>query len=155
MHPSPPPLAIRPLVESDLEALLALYTHLHPADDALPPLPQVQAIWQGLVADPRNLYLGGFDGPQLVSSCVLLVIPNLTRGCRSYALIENVVTHAGYRQRGYGKALLHAALKHAWAEGCYKAMLMTGSKDEGTLRFYAEAGFDGHEKQAFVARPLA
>ncbi|MCS4294982.1 GNAT superfamily N-acetyltransferase [Comamonas sp. BIGb0152] len=151
MHPSPPPLAIRPLVES----VLALYTHLHPADDALPPLPQVQAIWQGLMADPRNLYLGGFVGPELVSSCVLLVIANLTRGCRPYALIENVVTHADYRQRGYGRALLHAALAQAWAKSCHKAMLMTGSKDEATLRFYAEAGFDSHEKQAFVARPPA
>mgnify|MGYP000920874587 CR=1 FL=1 len=155
MHPTPPPFAIRPLAASDLAALLALYTHLHAADDPLPPQPEVQAIWQGLMADPCHLYLGGFVGPQLVSSCVLLVIPNLTRGCRSYALIENVVTHAEHRQRGYGRALLHAALAHAWGKNCYKAMLMTGSKDESTLRFYANAGFDGHDKQAFVARPPA
>ncbi len=155
MHPTPPPLAIRPLAASDLAALLALYAHLHAADDALPPQPEVQAIWQGLMADPHHLYLGGFAGAQLVSSCVVLVVPNLTRGCRSYALIENVVTHAGYRQRGYGRALLHAALAHAWGRNRYKAMLMTGSKDENTWRFYAGAGFDAHDKQAFVARPPA
>ena len=155
MPTTTPPLAIRPLVDADLAALLALYTNLHPADDDRPPQPEVQAIWQGLMADPCHLYLGGFVGPQLVSSCVLLVIPNLTRGCRSYALIENVVTHAGYRQRGYGRALLHAALAHAWGRNCYKAMLMTSSKDENTWRFYAGAGFDAHNKQAFVARPPA
>ncbi|GAB2830845.1 GNAT family N-acetyltransferase [Comamonas piscis] len=155
MPPTTPPLAIRPLVDTDLAALLTLYTHLHPADDARPPQPEVQAIWQGLMADPCQLYLGGFVGVQLVSSCVLLVIPNLTRGCRPYALIENVVTHADHRQRGYGRALLHAALAYAWGKNCYKAMLMTGSKDESTLRFYADAGFDGSDKQAFVARPAA
>ncbi|TDS83652.1 GNAT family N-acetyltransferase [Comamonas sp. JUb58] len=155
MPPTPPPLAIRPLVDADLAALLVLYTHLHPADDDRPPQPEVQAIWQGLMADPGHVYLGGFVGAQLVSSCVLLVIPNLTRGCRPYALIENVVPHADHRQRGYGRALLHAALARAWGKNCYKAMLMTGSKDESTLRFYADAGFDGHDKQAFVARPHA
>jgi hypothetical protein len=32
-------------------------------------------------------------------------------------------------------------------------MLLTGRKDEGTRRFYEQAGFDPHDKQAFVARP--
>jgi len=36
---------------------------------------------------------------------------------------------------------------------CYKVMLLTGRKGEGTLRFYERAGFDRHGKQAFVARP--
>ena len=32
-------------------------------------------------------------------------------------------------------------------------MLMTGRKDDATLRFYERAGFDCHGKQAFIARP--
>ena len=153
MPDSSPSLAIRPLVAQDLPALLALYKHLHRQDDPLPSPAQVQAVWQGLLAEPRNHYWGGFVGEQLVSSCVLTTIANLTRGCRPYGLIENVVTHAAHRQRGYGKALLHAALQQAWAQSCYKVMLMTGRKDEATLRFYAGAGFDGGDKRAFVARP--
>lgn len=155
MPDSLPALAIRPLVAQDLDALLALYTHLHTQDDPLPPQAEVQHIWQTLLAEPRNHYLGGFVGEQLVSSCVLTTIANLTRGCRPYGLIENVVTHAAQRQRGYGKALLHAALQQAWAQGCYKVMLMTGRQDEATLRFYAHAGFDSRGKQAFIARPAA
>jgi hypothetical protein len=34
-------------------------------------------------------------------------------------------------------------------------MLLTGRKDEATLRFYRQAGFDQHDKQAFVAKPSA
>ncbi|MNT30730.1 putative acetyltransferase [compost metagenome] len=105
------------------------------------------------MADPRNLYLGSFAGGQLVASCVLTTIPNLTRGCRPYGLIENVVTHSAFRQRGFGKAVLQHALQQAWAQGCYKAMLMTGRKDEAVMQFYEGAGFDRHDKQAFVARP--
>ena len=32
-------------------------------------------------------------------------------------------------------------------------MLLTGSKNEETYRFYESAGFDRHAKQAFLARP--
>jgi hypothetical protein len=50
---------------------------------------------------------------------------------------------------------LGCALSVAWRQHCYKVMLLTGRKDEGTLRFYEQAGFDRHEKQAFVAKPVA
>lgn len=153
MPANAPPLEIRLLQAQDLPALLALYTHLHMADDPLPPEPVQRSVWQGLLADPRNGYLGGFVGDALVASCVLTVIANLTCGCRPYGLIENVVTHADHRQRGYGKALLQAALQIAWDQHCYKVMLLTGRKDEATLRFYENAGFTRGSKQAFIAVP--
>ena len=146
-------LHIRSLASGELQALLALYQHLHASDDPAPSPDHVEAVWAGLLADSHHLYLGGFVGGQLVASCVLTVIPNLTRGCRPYGLIENVVTHGAFRQRGFGKAVLQHALQQAWARGCYKAMLMTGRKDEAIMRFYEDAGFDRHDKQAFVARP--
>jgi hypothetical protein len=48
---------------------------------------------------------------------------------------------------------LKEALADAWAARCYKVVLLTGRKDEATLRFYEAAGFDGNAKQAFVAKP--
>lgn len=105
------------------------------------------------MANPRCRYFGGYEGEYLVSCCTIMVIPNLTRGCRPYALVENVVTHKGYRNKGWGKAVLASALAHAWAENCYKVMLLTGRKDEAVYRFYERAGFSRHGKQAFVAKP--
>lgn len=146
---------IRPIAASELNDLLALYAHLHSADDPQPDAPKVQAVWQELLANPRYRYFGGYVGGQLVVSCNLTVIPNLTRGCRPYGLIENVVTHAEHRQQGYGKAVLRHALAQAWSVGCYKVMLLTGRKDPATLRFYESAGFDPHDKQAFIAKAPA
>jgi len=141
------------LGEGDLESLLQLYAYLHEQDAALPPEPQIRAIWQELMTSPRHAYFGVFVGAQLVSTCALAMVPNLTRGCRPYGIVENVVTHAAHRKRGYGGRVVQAALAHAWASRCYKVMLLTGRREPATLRFYESLGFDPHGKQAFVAKP--
>lgn len=146
-------LRIVEIAPDELDALLALYRHLHAADEPLPERAVVEAVWRELLGSGRHRYFGGYVGEQLVASCTLTVIPNLTRGCRPYGVIENVVTHADHRNRGHGKAILAHALALAWSERCYKVMLLTGRKDEATLRFYESAGFDRHGKQAFIAKP--
>ncbi len=145
-------LSIRAAVESDLAAVQALFRHLHPQDPELPE-PRVQEVWRRLVTHPGTIvFLGSLPSGLAVTSCTLHVMPNLTRNAAPYGVIENVVTHEQHRQRGYGKAVLARALAQSWQEGCYKVMLMTGSKRDSTLRFYEAAGF-GRDKTAFVARP--
>jgi len=90
----------------------------------------------------------------LVSTCTLITVPNLTRGVRSYGLIENVVTLSGHRRTGLGRAVLTAALDLAWKANCYKVMLATGSRREETFRFYEGAGFERGGKTFFQARRL-
>lgn len=146
-------MKIRLIHPEELPELLALYTHLHRTDDPLPPPSEIQRVWEELLSYPRHQVYGGHVAGELISSCTLTVIPNLTRGCRPYGLIENVVTHARHRHQGHGKAILAHALSHAWSVGCYKVMLLTGRQDEATFKFYESAGFDRHGKQAFLARP--
>ena len=92
----------------------------------------LQIVAQRLQRALRAGDLIGRLGGKSITSCVLTIIPNLTRGGRPYALVENVVTHAEYRRQGIGTRLLHAALQSAWERGCYKVMLSTGSKREST-----------------------
>ncbi len=148
-------MAVRELGDSDLDAILALYGDLHSKDDPLPPRLSVEHTWETVLAGAGNHYLGYFVGDRLVSSCVLTIVPNLTRGCRPYGLVENVVTQADHRRRGYATAVLHRALELAWSERCYKVMLLTGSTDEGVLGFYEAAGFRPGVKKGFVALPGA
>jgi GNAT superfamily N-acetyltransferase len=144
---------VRRIALEELNALLSLYAHLHNVDPPLPSEDVVQSVWRELIESTYHTYFGGYVGNELISSCTLTTVPNLTRGCRPYGVIENVVTHASHRRRGYGKTVLEHALAHAWSAGCYKVMLLTGRKDEGTFRFYESVGFDRHEKQAFIAKP--
>jgi GNAT superfamily N-acetyltransferase len=148
-------MAVRELGGSDLDALLALYEDLHSNDDPLPARSSVEHTWESILAGAGSHYLGHFVDGALVSSCALTVVPNLTRGCRPYALVENVVTQAGHRRKGYATSVLRHALELAWSERCYKVMLLTGRSDEGIVAFYEAAGFKPDVKRGFVALPGA
>ncbi|MEN6472612.1 MAG: GNAT family N-acetyltransferase [Syntrophaceae bacterium] len=148
-------MEIRELTIAELNDLLGLYRHLHAKDDPRPPSVEVESLWHAIGKNHDLKYFGAFVEGSLVSSCTLAIVPNLTRGCRPYGVIENVVTHAGFRRRGYGRAVLQHALAWAWKKNCYKVMLLTSRKDKGTQAFYASAGFDGGAKQAFLAKPPA
>jgi GNAT superfamily N-acetyltransferase len=144
------PLNIRPALRSDLPRLLALYLHLNPADE-IPPVDVAERRFDDLNKYDGSVIFLGLVQDAIVASCTLIVIPNLTRGGQSYGLIENVVTHAAYRRRGFGKKLLEAAVAAAWQANCYKVMLMTGSKKPSTLAFYTAAGFE-QNKTGFQVR---
>ncbi len=79
----------------------------------------------------HHLIVCEHDG-DIVSSCVCVIIPNLTRGVGPYACVENVVTRADARGRGYATACLNHAKALAQQAGCYK-MMLTGSHDSKTL----------------------
>jgi GNAT superfamily N-acetyltransferase len=145
-------LVIRTAEPADLPALQDLYRHLFP-DDAPCPNAKAADILDKLRSFEGSAVLIGLLGNDLVASCTVIVIPNLTRGGTPYALIENVVTDTRHRNRGLGKAILKAAVDRAWAAGCYKAMLMTGSRKPSTLAFYEAAGFE-QSKTGFQARRL-
>ena len=97
----------------------------------------------------NHLIVNEVDG-RIVSSCVCVIIPNLTRNVRPYAFIENVVTHEDYRGKGYAGECLDYARQIAEKENCYKMMLLTGSKKPETLSFYEKAGYNSSDKTAFI-----
>lgn len=140
---------IREANKDDLKALLELYLCLH--EDSIPDQSEhLCKTWEQIINDPNHhLIVNEVDG-KLVSSCVCVIIPNLTRNVRPYAFIENVVTHKDYRCRGLAQECLSFAREIALKENCYKMMLLTGSKDPNTLRFYEKAGYNSSDKTAFI-----
>jgi hypothetical protein len=84
--------------EGELDELLDLYRVLNP-DDNLPDAGEAADLW-GEMLDDDTLDIVVVDhDDRFVATCVLSVTRNLSRGGRPWAVIENVVTHEGYRGR--------------------------------------------------------
>lgn len=140
---------VREIYESELHELLQLYLHLH--EKTVPEITEhLKNIWNTILEDNNHHIIVNEIEGKIVSSCVCVIIPNLTRGIRPYAFVENVVTHADYRGKGYATECLDFAKEIAVKANCYKMMLLTGSKKEATLKFYGKAGYSSTEKTAFV-----
>ncbi len=144
--------AARAANAGDLFELLRLYRQLQPADPELANDAAVAALDVILRAPGMTLIVIDRAG-QLIATSYLNVIPNLTRSASPYAVIENVVVDEPFRGTGLGKAIMTATLNTAWAAGCHKAMLLSGSRHASTHAFYRACGFAGDEKTAYVARP--
>ncbi|WP_074962356.1 GNAT family N-acetyltransferase [Ruminococcus albus] len=141
---------VREITDADFEGLMTLYMQLH--DNPFPEKDErVTAIWERILADPDHHIIVCEEDGKIVSSCVCVIIPNLTHGQRPYAFVENVITDENYRNRGLATACLDYARDIAIRENCYKMMLLTGSKKDSTLRFYERAGYNKNDKTAFIS----
>lgn len=140
---------IREILEHDLNSLLTLYMQLH--DNSLSENTQeLQILWKQILNDANHHIIIAEEDGKIVSSCVCVIIPNLTHNQRPYAFVENVITDEAYRKRGLATACLNYAKAIAQKENCYKLMLLTGSKKESTLNFYEQAGYNRNDKTAFI-----
>jgi GNAT superfamily N-acetyltransferase len=148
---SDPGFVIRPAGDGDLAGLLELYRHLNP--DPAPEPRLAEERFASILAQPGMTVFLGFADGRAAATVTLIVVPNLTRKAASYALIENVVTHADHRKRGFAGALIRTAIDQAWRDGCYKVMLLTGSEDPATLRFYEGCGFLQNKTGFQIRRP--
>lgn len=142
--------AARPIRADELDELLTLYQMLNPDDPVLDSDEELREQWRKMLCDDDLEIVVVERDDRLVSSCVLSITKNLTRNARPFAVVENVVTHEEYRQRGLAECCLEKATEIAERRDCYKIMLLTGSDKEWKHGFYEKCGFDKDEKTGFV-----
>ena len=140
---------VREAAKEDLDALLNLYLFLH--EESIPESSkQLENTWKTIMEEENHHIIVNEIEGKILSSCVCVIIPNLTRNIRPYAFIENVVTNKNYRGKGYATECLNYAKEIAIKNNCYKMMLLTGAKKESTLEFYKKAGYNSEDKTAFI-----
>ena len=111
---------------NDLKVLYIEYlTHFPPKEE--------QNLLDKFEKDENMYLLVMEEGGKVVSSVQMAIIESLTHNVRPFAVIENVVTHADYRNKGYASALLEKASEIAREHRCYKVFLETGSNKESTF----------------------
>ena len=142
-------IQIREVNKADFDGLMNLYMQLH--NNPIPEkTPEIMELWNRIINDKDyHIIIAGEDG-KIISSCVCVIIPNLTDNQQPYAFVENVVTEEAYRGKGLATKCLNYAKEIALRENCYKLMLLTGSKKDNTLNFYRQAGYNSEDKTGFV-----
>lgn len=90
---------VREETKKDLDSLLELYLYLH--EESIPEKDNhLLEMWAQIIKDKNHHIIINVQDEKIVSSCVCVIIPNLTRQIRPYVFSENVVTHADYRNKG-------------------------------------------------------
>lgn len=147
-------MIIRKAKASDAENLKELYFHFL---TKYPPVEeQDMGLWEEMLErfekDDNMYILVVEEDGRVVSTVQMAIIESLTHNVRGFAVVENVVTHSDYRNRGYASALLQKASEIAKEHRCYKISLETGSNRESTLNFYRNNGFVIDEKHSCLKR---
>lgn len=132
-------IIVRPATEHDLTALTALYADLHPDDPALSREQAVQ-VWQEIIGQSGRTVLIALRDGLAVGTVDCITVPNLTRGGRSFMLVENVVVAASARRQGIAGRLFDALIDLARSAGCYKLQLLSREDRADAHTFYESRG---------------
>lgn len=142
---------IREIRKEDLENVLELYGQLFPKEDYSDSSKYMDT-WNEILLDKKVTCLISYLDNIPVATCILSIIPNLTRNQRPYAILENVITNNKHRKQGYGKAIVKKAVEIAKNKKCYKVMLLSSSSRIDAHQFYEKIGFNGNSKKGFQLR---
>lgn len=140
----------RALTLADYPAARRLYADLH-RDHAMPDFDEGLDQFAQVISHDGTWIIGADHEGDLVSMATLHVLPNMTYQMKPYALVENVVTRSDHQRQGFGRLVIEALTRKAWAEGAYKIMLLT-NRERGTRAFYERLGFLASEKDGLILR---
>ena len=108
-------------------------------------------IWDKIENNNIKYFLAKDNG-NIIGSCYICIIPNLSRNGKSIGFIENVIIDNNYRRKAIGKKLMEMAINYGKENNCYKIVLQSGIKRTEAHKFYENIGFNGKSKKAFDLR---
>ena len=139
-------LSIRPAVQADLPAIVALLADdpISGAGDdpSLPLDPRYLAAFAAISARPDSQLMVAADGEEVVGVLQLTFIPGMIRRGAWRAYVESVHVRSDRRSRGIGARLIAWAVDKARARGdCPFLQLTSNKRRTDAHRFYDRLGF--------------
>ncbi len=136
-------LLIRGAVADDLPRIIALTAQLldDSGEDYAASRDAYDRAFVEICTDPRQTLFVAERGGEILGSLVLVIVPNLGRHGRPYAILENIVVDEVHRSSGIGEAMVRHANMLAERAGCYKVALTSRLHRKDAHRFYERRGF--------------
>ena len=134
----PPDVAVRPVADADMEAVLAIYaeglaTRNATFETELPSAAELRAKWL-----PDLAWVAEVDGTVVGWTAV---VPTSTRGCYSGVGETSVYVAESARGRGVGTALLHTQVNEADAAGMWTLQTSIFPENRASLALHRSAGY--------------
>ena len=139
---------IREAQADDLNEILNLYSLMF-GDGVFDEEEETRRIWNHVITDKNYHVIVADEDGRIVSTCTVVIIPNITYDRRPYAVVENIVTASEFRAQGLATACLEEAKAIAQAANCFRILLTTGSRLDSTHKFYQKLGYNKAELTAF------
>lgn len=141
---------VRSACMEDLHSLLKLFEAVE-FSSAAQPHDRARQIWRETI-ESRHVAVFVVDGDnEVAATCTLITAPNFLRGGRQHGFLENVATHPDYQGRGFGRAVVTAALEHAWQSDCHHVLMQSGKMAPRVHTFYERIGFRSGLRTGYVA----
>ena len=126
-------MIIRKAKPEDAPTIKELYfnylTRFPPRED------QDMALWKEMISrfqqDEKMHLLVAEEEGRVVSTVQMAIVETLTHHVRPFAVIENVVTHPDWRNKGYASALLEEATERRGMKGLCRQGFQTARKAHG------------------------
>ncbi|MFG2974818.1 GNAT family N-acetyltransferase [Streptomyces sp. NPDC048331] len=138
-----PELTIRPAIEADVPAIVAML-----ADDPLgatrespDDLTPYLAALKRLTDDPNQHLVVAVRADRVVGTLQLTIVPGLSRKGATRSIIEGVRVHADERGSGLGTRFVEWAVEKSRAENCALVQLTSDATRTDAHRFYERLGF--------------
>jgi GNAT superfamily N-acetyltransferase len=138
-------VVIRRAGERDLLAVLQVLATDHPERESPTAASSLeQRTWAQMLHDGGPMvYLAEAAG-SAIGTATMMVMPNLTYGCRPTAFIEAVVVVPAFRRHGVATAILGRVLEDAALARCNKVQLLSHKRHaaDGAHQLYTAIGFE-------------
>jgi GNAT superfamily N-acetyltransferase len=135
-------ITVRPAVEADLAAVLALYAQPGMDDGRRLSLSDARRLLARFAAYPDyTLYVAELDG-EIVGTFALLIMDNLGHLGAPSAIVEDVMVEPAAQGRGIGQAMMEFARQKGLEKRCYKLVLSSNAKRERAHKFYEQLGYE-------------
>ena len=145
-------MRIRPARIGDGLRAIELYKELVGKNTAVADGPLGAKRWAAVVTHSgTTVFVAEMPEAGVVGALTLHVLPNVSFGGQSYALVENVIVAKDHRGKGIGRALMETAVKEAWKSDCHQIMLLTGREMQAE-GFYTHLGFEAEAKAGLILR---
>lgn len=142
-------MEIELISEKYVDDLLVLYNQLLPNEQFVNNSTLSETINKIESYDDYYILVGVINNVA-VTTCSLIILPNITHGQRPYAIIENVVTHREHQKKGYAMKILQYAIDVAKGANCHKILLQTRRKELHVHKLYKHLGFSTKETTGYM-----